>query len=156
MCGNATMQLGYFGLRQPKFIGCFRGNAIPNVLDKLDALGHAQFQVFGRGDERRHGCNVIKGQCSHSITQYKRYILNIRVANNGRAQVHDVAIYVRSEYRQQRHGLMRDYCGMVNLPIGIENDSHKKIKILAVEVSDYTQLSRPVFRGDSASLDLVT
>lgn len=42
------------------------------------------------------------------------------------------------------------------LPIGIKNDSHKKIKIFAVEISDYAQLSGFVFRGYSASLNLVT
>lgn len=51
---------------------------------------------------------------------------------------------------------MRDFCGVVNLPIGIENNSHQKIKIFVVEIPDYAQLSGFVFRGYSASLNLVT
>ena len=38
MCGNAAMQLCLLGLRQPNAIWRLGGNAIPYVLDELDAL----------------------------------------------------------------------------------------------------------------------
>ncbi len=46
---ETTMQLCLLSLRQPNGIGRFRSNAIPNVLDELNALGNRQFHVFGGG-----------------------------------------------------------------------------------------------------------
>lgn len=51
---------------------------------------------------------------------------------------------------------MRNFCGVTYLPICVKNNSHKKVKIFAIEIPDYAQLSRFVFRGYSAPLDLVT
>ncbi len=51
---------------------------------------------------------------------------------------------------------MRDFGSITDLPVGIEDDSHKKIKIFATEIPDYTQLSRFVCRSNATALDLVT
>ena len=63
MRGYATMQLSLLGLRQLNNIGCFRDNAIPNILYKLNALRDGQLEVFCSGGGSGHG---------HSINQGKR------------------------------------------------------------------------------------
>ena len=70
MSGVAGMQLGTFRGRELKCAGRFRCDAVPDVLNELDALGDGQLFEIQRG--RIHGqsihlerpCNSALEQCS--------------------------------------------------------------------------------------------
>ncbi len=61
MCVNAAMQLGFLSLGQSDGSGCLRNNAIPYVLDELDALGDRQFHIFGGDSVSTHVRSINQG-----------------------------------------------------------------------------------------------
>ena len=61
MCCNATMQLSLLGLRQLNSIRSLGSNAIPYILNELNALGDGQLHVFSSGGWSKHGRSINQG-----------------------------------------------------------------------------------------------
>ncbi len=83
-------------------------------------------------------------------------VLNARIVKNVGSQMHDVSICVLSKCGQPHNGVMRYFCGTANLPICIEDDTDKKIEMVAIETSDDAQLGGFILGGYSTTFDLVT